>query len=147
MVKKITPAVLERATLSMYSTVIFYGISELPNAKSAGDVAAYVRGGGGVLLIPDASVNPVKFNETFAPLLSGFQLGSARRSDKALLIEQWTLDDIDADLAWCGRDGSPTKVHRIQAVVLAGGEYKEFPPTDEGAAALVGELIEDHTIG
>jgi hypothetical protein len=38
-------------------------------------------------------------------------------------------------------------VHRIQAVVLAGGEYHEFPPTDEGVAELVGELITEHTIG
>jgi electron transfer flavoprotein beta subunit len=74
-----------------------------------------------------------------------------RRTDAlaagGLLIEQWTLDDIAADLAWCGRDGSPTKVHRIQSVVLAGGAYREFPPTAEGAAGLIGELIEDHTIG
>ena len=64
-----------------------------------------------------------------------------------LLIEQWNLDDIGADLAWCGGAGSPTKVHRIQSVVLTGGAYREFPPTDEGAAELIGELIEDHTIG
>ena len=66
---------------------------------------------------------------------------------KGMLIETWNLDDIAADLAWCGRDGSPTKVHRIQSVVLAGGEYREFPPTDDGLTKLVGELIEDHTIG
>jgi electron transfer flavoprotein beta subunit len=66
---------------------------------------------------------------------------------KGMLIETWNLDDIGADLAWCGRDGSPTKVHRIQSVVLAGGEYREFPPTDDGLTRLVGELIEDHTIG
>jgi electron transfer flavoprotein beta subunit len=66
---------------------------------------------------------------------------------KGMIIETWNLDDIAADLAWCGRDGSPTKVHRIQSVVLAGGEYREFPPTDDGLTKLVGELIEDHTIG
>ena len=66
---------------------------------------------------------------------------------RGLLIEQWNLDDVEADLTWCGRDGSPTKVHRIQAVVLAGGEYHEFPPTDEGVGELVGQLLEDHTIG
>ncbi len=66
---------------------------------------------------------------------------------KGMLIEQWNLDDIEADLAWCGHDGSPTKVHRIQSVVLAGGEYREFAPTDDGIAELVGELIDDHTIG
>jgi len=71
----------------------------------------------------------------------------SRLASRGLLIEQWNLDDIGADLAWCGRDGSPTKVHRIQAVVLKGGQYKELPPTDEGVATLIRELIEDHTIG
>ncbi|HNX27522.1 MAG TPA: electron transfer flavoprotein subunit beta/FixA family protein [Phycisphaerae bacterium] len=66
---------------------------------------------------------------------------------KGLYIESWNLDDINADLGWCGMSGSPTKVHRIQSVVLAGGAYEEFAPTEEGAAKLVGDLIEDHTIG
>ena len=66
---------------------------------------------------------------------------------RGLLIDQWTLDDIDADIERCGLTGSPTKVHRVQAIVLAGGEYRAFEPTDEGVAALVGELIQDHTIG
>ena len=66
---------------------------------------------------------------------------------QGLLIEQWDLDDIEADMDWVGMSGSPTKVHRIQSIVLAGGEYHEFEPTDEGVAALVGELIDDHTIG
>jgi len=72
---------------------------------------------------------------------------SAELAAKGLLIEQWDLDDLGADLTWCGMSGSPTKVHRIQSVVLAGGEYHEFPPTEAGIAQLVGELIEDHTIG
>jgi len=66
---------------------------------------------------------------------------------QGLLITQWTLDDIAADLSWCGSSGSPTKVNRIQSIVLAGGDYKEFPPTDAGVARLVSELIEEHTIG
>ena len=68
-------------------------------------------------------------------------------ADRGLLIEQWSLEDIKADLTWCGRDGSPTKVHRIQSVVLTGGEYREFPPTDHGVGELIAELIHDHTIG
>jgi electron transfer flavoprotein beta subunit len=68
-------------------------------------------------------------------------------SERGLLIEQWDLDDVGADLSWCGRDGSPTKVHRIQSVVLAGGEYREFAPSEQGVAELAAELIEDHTIG
>jgi electron transfer flavoprotein beta subunit len=66
---------------------------------------------------------------------------------QGLLITQWNLDDLQADLNWCGGAGSPTKVHRIQSIVLAGGDYKEFPPSDEGVSRLMSELIEDHTIG
>ena len=66
---------------------------------------------------------------------------------RGLLIEQWGLDDVGADLAWCGLKGSPTKVHRVQSIVLAGGAYREFPANEEGVAQLVRELIEDHTIG
>ena len=66
---------------------------------------------------------------------------------QGLLIEQWNLDDIGADLSWCGMSGSPTKVHRIQSVVLTGSGYHEFPATDAGMAELIGNLIEDHTIG
>ncbi len=67
--------------------------------------------------------------------------------DKGLLLEQWNLDDLEADLTWCGMSGSPTKVHRIQSVVLTGGEYREFPPTDKGISEMISELVTDHTLG
>jgi electron transfer flavoprotein beta subunit len=66
---------------------------------------------------------------------------------RGLLITQWDLQDIGADLAWCGRDGSPTKVKRIQSVVLKGSGFKKVEPTEEAIATMVHELIEDHTIG
>jgi len=66
---------------------------------------------------------------------------------KGLLIEEWNLAEIEADMAWCGRDGSPTKVNRVQSVVLTASEHKNIEPTDEGIRELVHELIEDHTIG
>ncbi len=71
----------------------------------------------------------------------------AELAARGLQIMQWNLDDLQADLSWCGGAGSPTKVHRIQSIVLAGGDYKEFPPTEDGVTRLLGELIEDHTIG
>ncbi len=64
-----------------------------------------------------------------------------------LLIKQWDLDVLEADLQWCGRDGSPTKVHRIQSVVLAAKESKEIEPSNKGIDDMVHELISDHTIG
>ena len=67
--------------------------------------------------------------------------------ERGLLIEEWNLDHLQADLKWCGRSGSPTKVHRIQSVVLAATEQKMVEPTDEGIHDMVHALIEDHTIG
>ncbi len=65
---------------------------------------------------------------------------------KGLLIKQWDLDFLGADLTWCGRSGSPTKVHRIQSVVLAAKESKNIEPTDDGIGAMIHELIEDKII-
>jgi electron transfer flavoprotein beta subunit len=66
--------------------------------------------------------------------------------EKNLLIKQWDLDFLEADLSWCGQSGSPTKVHRIQSVVLAAKESKSVEPNDKGISDMVHELIEDKTI-
>ena len=65
---------------------------------------------------------------------------------KDLLIKQWDLDLLGADLNWCGRSGSPTKVHRIQSVVLAAKESRDIEPTDQGISDMIHELIEEKTI-
>ncbi|MBL7152658.1 MAG: electron transfer flavoprotein subunit beta/FixA family protein [Phycisphaerae bacterium] len=66
--------------------------------------------------------------------------------DRGLLIKLWDLDFLEADLGWCGASGSPTKVHRIQSVVLAAKESKDVEPTAEGVADMIHELIEEKTI-
>ena len=66
--------------------------------------------------------------------------------EKNLLIKQWDLDFLEADLTWCGRSGSPTKVHRIQSVVLAAKESKEIEASEEGISNMIHELIEDKII-
>ncbi|MDI9444642.1 MAG: electron transfer flavoprotein subunit beta/FixA family protein [Planctomycetota bacterium] len=62
-------------------------------------------------------------------------------------IEQWDLDRIGADLDRCGLAGSPTKVFRVQAIVLTKEGYTEIPPTEDGVRKLIQELIVDHTLG
>lgn len=66
---------------------------------------------------------------------------------KGLGIEQWNLDDINADLRWCGVTGSPTKVHRVQSIVLTKEGFTAIEPTEEGVRKMVHELIVDHTLG
>ena len=64
-----------------------------------------------------------------------------------LFIEQWDLDDLNADLRWCGLAGSPTKVHRIQSIVLTKEGFTSVPATEEGVTKMIHELIVDHTLG
>lgn len=73
-------------------------------------------------------------------------LNEKELQEKSLLIKQWDLDYLQADLQWCGRNGSPTKVHKIRSVVLAAKESKEVEPTDKGITDMVHELIEEKTI-
>jgi electron transfer flavoprotein beta subunit len=77
--------------------------------------------------------------------ISEEQMAALRRQGR--FIEEWNLDDLKADLRWCGRDGSPTKVHRVQSVVLTATDRKMVDPSNEGLRSMVRELIEDHTIG
>lgn len=71
----------------------------------------------------------------------------AKLKAAGLLIEQWDLDQIRADLKWCGMSGSPTKVHRVQSLVLTKEGFTAVAATEEGIRKMVRELIVDHTIG
>ncbi len=66
---------------------------------------------------------------------------------QGLLIEQWGLAEIGAELDRCGLSGSPTKVNRIQAIVLKKEGYREIPSTEEGVRQLIHELVVDRTLG
>jgi len=65
---------------------------------------------------------------------------------QGLLIPVWGPADIDADIEQCGKKGSPTQVKNIDFVTLVAGEHKSIEPTKDGVAALMRELIEDHTL-
>jgi electron transfer flavoprotein beta subunit len=66
---------------------------------------------------------------------------------KGLWIEELSATDVGADIERIGLKGSPTKVKKIQSVVLTGADFKDVPPTDSGVNSLIHELIEDHTLG
>jgi len=68
-------------------------------------------------------------------------------SQKGLFIKTFTADDIDVEADRCGIKGSPTKVHKIESVVLAGGEHTKIPATKEGVSKLITELITDRIFG
>ena len=65
-------------------------------------------------------------------------------SERNLKIPVWTAADIGAGEERLGLAGSPTKVLKIDYVVLESGESKEVPASPEGVSALVQELAQDH---
>jgi len=74
------------------------------------------------------------------------ELKCSKLIEKGLLMKQWDLDAVEADLSWCGQNGSPTKVHRIQSVVLAAKETKQIEPSEKGISDMIHELINDKII-
>ncbi len=66
---------------------------------------------------------------------------------RSLFIETLTMDELPVEPERCGLHGSPTKVFKIESVVLAGGEHIKLDPTKEGVETLVEKLIDDHIIG
>jgi electron transfer flavoprotein beta subunit len=64
-----------------------------------------------------------------------------------LFISTFTTDDLDVDAERCGLKGSPTRVYKIESVVLAGRDRQNIPPTREGLTHLVETLVRDHILG
>ncbi len=64
-----------------------------------------------------------------------------------LNIQEWTVDDLNADEAWLGLSGSPTKVKKVTNVVFTAKESKVLGDKDEEIEELIVELLENHTIG
>jgi electron transfer flavoprotein beta subunit len=66
---------------------------------------------------------------------------------KSLYIETLTMDELNVDAERCGLHGSPTKVFKIDSVVLAGGEHINIEPSKEGLGILIDKLMDDHILG
>ncbi len=66
---------------------------------------------------------------------------------KNLYISTLTMDDLKLDAERCGVQGSPTKVHKVESVVLAGGNHETVEPTKTGIENLIEKLLEDHILG
>lgn len=64
-----------------------------------------------------------------------------------LQIGEWTAADLDAESERLGLSGSPTKVKKIDNVILVHKEANIMKPSDESIDALMQELISSHVIG
>ena len=67
--------------------------------------------------------------------------------ERNLFIPTLTMDDLQLDIERCGIKGSPTKVYKVESVVLAGGSHNKIDATKEGLSVLIDDLLKDHIIG
>lgn len=67
--------------------------------------------------------------------------------ERGLFINTLTMDDLQLNQDRCGLKGSPTKVHKVESVVLAGNSYNRIEPTTAGLGALIDQLTQDHIFG
>ncbi|MFZ5431460.1 MAG: electron transfer flavoprotein subunit beta/FixA family protein [Bacteroidota bacterium] len=64
-----------------------------------------------------------------------------------LNITEWSVNDIESDPSQLGLNGSPTKVKKIDNVVLQAKESRMISSSDEDIEELMVELISSHAIG
>ncbi|MCI0514139.1 electron transfer flavoprotein subunit beta/FixA family protein [candidate division KSB1 bacterium] len=67
-------------------------------------------------------------------------------TNRGLYIPILTATDLAVDEDRIGLNGSPTKVKKIDSVVLAGGELKLFENTSNSLQSLIGILVDDYII-
>ncbi len=63
------------------------------------------------------------------------------------VISLWDINAIGAEVESCGLAGSPTKVKKIESVILKSEDIKMIENTSEAISEMVHELIADHTLG
>jgi len=111
--------------------------SKLPVLMTVTDTAVIPR--------PPSVKRIMKFKNARAPKELGKACDIQAQKNKGLLIEEWNVDTLGIDRTKCGISGSPTRVKKIEQVVLKGKEFKKIEPTDEGITELLQELIQDYT--
>ena len=65
---------------------------------------------------------------------------------RGLRIPVWSAADVGAETDRVGLSGSPTKVLKVDYVVLGTNESKQVTPDAGGVAGLIHELVEDYIL-
>jgi electron transfer flavoprotein beta subunit len=66
--------------------------------------------------------------------------------ERDLKITVWSGADAGVDYEKVGLSGSPTKVLKIDSMMLEASGSKEFDANEAGISALVQELVEDYIL-
>jgi len=64
-----------------------------------------------------------------------------------LTIQEWSVEDVNADVANLGLSGSPTKVKKIENVVFKAKETRVLSDSDDDIDGMMKDLIDSHVLG
>jgi electron transfer flavoprotein beta subunit len=67
-------------------------------------------------------------------------------ADRGQRIALWNAEDIGADYDRVGLSGSPTKVLKVDYVMLESADSREITANEEGMSELVRELVEEYIV-
>jgi electron transfer flavoprotein beta subunit len=67
-------------------------------------------------------------------------------AERGQKITVWNAADVGADLERVGLSGSPTKVLKVDFVVLESGDTRQVGASQEGMSELVQELVQDYIL-
>ena len=70
-----------------------------------------------------------------------------REQRPELVLNQWSVADVDGDASQCGMSGSPTKVKEVQSIAFQAKESKTLTASDEDLNGLIKELLDEKIIG
>ncbi len=60
------------------------------------------------------------------------------------VIPVWKAEDLELDIKRCGIKGSPTRVHKIESITLAGGDLELYDTNSKAIKQLVQDLRKDY---
>jgi len=66
--------------------------------------------------------------------------------DRTNYIKEWNCEAIHAQQERCGISGSPTRVRKIENIILAPGNTKQVLNTTAGIADMIQELFAEHIL-
>lgn len=108
-------------------------ITGIANQPRSPDIKRLLAFKNMLFMSDDSKVNNIDLPEKLKPYCPHFKI--------------WDRKSISIDSKKCGLNGSPTKVKKIESIVLTASNFKNIEINKHGINSLINELKKDHIIG
>ncbi|MCR4592668.1 MAG: electron transfer flavoprotein subunit beta/FixA family protein [Bacteroidaceae bacterium] len=95
----------------------------------------------------ERSLTPNSLTPNPSPVGEGNSYDYLYEERPYLTLNQWSVADVDGDVAQCGLSGSPTKVKAIKNIVFQAKESKTLTASDADIEGMIKELLDEKIIG